>query len=170
MKKILLLIVSGLLIACMAGSAMANPDSAQIWDATGENRVDLIGISLLPGETKDFTLWVELSPSATDQTFEYATEVTGASGGGTVDQITITTPDTFTVPANLAVYKDIGNIHITLSNSAPIGAKYTFTVGGKHFVVARATVSSVPEFPTVALPVAAILGLVFIFGRRKEGL
>ncbi|WP_255335136.1 PEF-CTERM sorting domain-containing protein [Methanosarcina sp. KYL-1] len=30
--------------------------------------------------------------------------------------------------------------------------------------------AQVPEFPTVALPVAAILGLVFIFGRKKEGL
>jgi hypothetical protein len=28
--------------------------------------------------------------------------------------------------------------------------------------------SFVPEFPTVALPVAAIIGLVFVFGRRKE--
>ncbi len=27
-----------------------------------------------------------------------------------------------------------------------------------------------PEFPTVALPVAGILGLLFIFGRKKEGL
>lgn len=26
----------------------------------------------------------------------------------------------------------------------------------------------IPEFPTVALPVAAILGLLFIFGRRKQ--
>ncbi|AKB71769.1 hypothetical protein MSMAC_1879 [Methanosarcina mazei C16] len=29
---------------------------------------------------------------------------------------------------------------------------------------------SIPEFPTVALPVAALIGLVFIFGRKKEGL
>jgi hypothetical protein len=28
----------------------------------------------------------------------------------------------------------------------------------------------IPEFPTVALPVAAILGLVFVFGRKKENL
>lgn len=28
--------------------------------------------------------------------------------------------------------------------------------------------AEIPEFPTVALPVAAILGLMFIFGRRKE--
>lgn len=29
---------------------------------------------------------------------------------------------------------------------------------------------NVPEFPTVALPVAAILGLIFVFGRRKGDL
>ncbi|MHB8101344.1 MAG: PEF-CTERM sorting domain-containing protein [Methanosarcina sp.] len=27
-----------------------------------------------------------------------------------------------------------------------------------------------PEFPTVALPVAGVLGLLFVFGRKKEGL
>jgi hypothetical protein len=30
--------------------------------------------------------------------------------------------------------------------------------------------TKIPEFPTVALPVVAILGLVFVFGRKKEGL
>lgn len=30
------------------------------------------------------------------------------------------------------------------------------------------TSANVPEFPSVALPVAAILGLMFIFGRRKQ--
>lgn len=29
-------------------------------------------------------------------------------------------------------------------------------------------VSNIPEFPTIALPVAAILGLVAVFGRKKE--
>ncbi len=29
---------------------------------------------------------------------------------------------------------------------------------------------SIPEFPTVALPVAGVLGLLFVFGRKKEGL
>ncbi|MDI9393979.1 MAG: PEF-CTERM sorting domain-containing protein [Euryarchaeota archaeon] len=28
--------------------------------------------------------------------------------------------------------------------------------------------SNIPEFPTIALPIAAILGLMFIFGRRKQ--
>ncbi|AGF98634.1 PEF-CTERM sorting domain-containing protein [Methanosarcina mazei] len=30
------------------------------------------------------------------------------------------------------------------------------------------TTTQVPEFPTMALPVAAILGLMFIFGRKKQ--
>ena len=36
------------------------------------------------------------------------------------------------------------------------------------FTVVRTDVTAVPEFPTVALPVAAILGLIFVFGRKKE--
>ncbi|AKB61302.1 hypothetical protein MSMAP_1317 [Methanosarcina mazei SarPi] len=28
--------------------------------------------------------------------------------------------------------------------------------------------TQIPEFPTMALPVAAILGLMFIFGRKKQ--
>ena len=31
------------------------------------------------------------------------------------------------------------------------------------------TIITTPEFPTIALPIAAILGLAFIFQRRKEG-
>ena len=33
---------------------------------------------------------------------------------------------------------------------------------------ATSDISAVPEFPTIALPVAAILGLAFIFQRRRE--
>jgi hypothetical protein len=30
--------------------------------------------------------------------------------------------------------------------------------------------AKIPEFPTVAAPVAAVLGLLFVFGRKKGGL
>jgi len=30
--------------------------------------------------------------------------------------------------------------------------------------------ANIPEFPTVAAPVAAVLGLLFVFGRKKGGL
>ena len=52
---------------------------------------------------------------------------------------------------------------------------YKITIGGVETVsfsllTSSSTNASVPEFPTVALPVAGILGLLFIFGRKKEGL
>jgi hypothetical protein len=37
-----------------------------------------------------------------------------------------------------------------------------------YALVIQDPTSSIPEFPSVALPVAAILGLVMIFGRRKN--
>jgi uncharacterized membrane protein len=34
--------------------------------------------------------------------------------------------------------------------------------------VVNTDVTNVPEFPSIALPVAAVLGLVFVFGHKKE--
>lgn len=36
------------------------------------------------------------------------------------------------------------------------------------FVATVTTVTGIPEFPTATLPVAAVIGLMFIFGRRKQ--
>ena len=40
--------------------------------------------------------------------------------------------------------------------------------GGTYVDGSTTFVNAVPEFPTIALPVAAILGLAFIFQRRRE--
>jgi hypothetical protein len=68
---------------------------------------------------------------------------------------------------------------LTLSENAKVGDTYTVTlttnanglynqrvidltaVGQQHY-------EAIPEFPTIALPVAAILGLAFFMQRRKE--
>ena len=43
------------------------------------------------------------------------------------------------------------------------------TTGGSIIIGSSTTVAhAVPEFPTIALPIAAILGLAFIFQRRRE--
>lgn len=52
-----------------------------------------------------------------------------------------------------------GSIYELPPDITIIGEGSTFLAGG---------VDEIPEFPTVALPVAAILGLMFIFGRKKE--
>ena len=71
-------------------------------------------------------------------------------------------------------FTDVGAI--TLTNNGPAGASYLVTIkAGSEtsidFGAASRTVNSnIPEFPTVAAPVAAVLGLLFVFGRKKEGL
>ena len=47
-----------------------------------------------------------------------------------------------------------------------IGTAYDNTIGHDYAVASDSV--AVPEFPTIALPVAAILGLAFFFQRRKE--
>ena len=47
-----------------------------------------------------------------------------------------------------------------------IGTVYDNTIGHDYAVASDSV--AVPEFPTIALPIAAILGLAFIFQRRRE--
>lgn len=66
-------------------------------------------------------------------------------------------------------------VEYKLKNGAPVG---TYTVQYKatdtdtgvsegHYDV-PATLNAIPEFPTVALPIAAVIGLVFLLGNRKN--
>ena len=65
-------------------------------------------------------------------------------------------------------------IKITLEPTAPIGANYTIAImdvgtgGSIDIGVASVGISSVPEFTTIAIPVAAILGLFFFYSHRKR--
>ena len=57
--------------------------------------------------------------------------------------------------------------------SAPNGATYEIQIsddgtGNIHTISCHVKSANIPEFPTIALPVAAILGLAFIFQRRRE--
>lgn len=64
-------------------------------------------------------------------------------------------------------------IKITRNENTETGAVTVLVDNEKQVIRISGSETSVvnaPEFPTVALPVAAILGLVFIFGRKKDGL
>jgi len=165
MKKIFLLILSCLLIACMAGSAMA-AGSLDLVDINGVTVTDKT-IYVAPGGSTDIYLKVTSNGVSTetfyvdiDRTDDPAADVHLSPNptSQTLDLIegTITATDPIT---------------LSLSSDADEGEVYDVIVGNDRIhVMASAEVESIPEFPTVALPVAAILGLVFIFGRKKEGL
>ena len=64
-------------------------------------------------------------------------------------------------------------IRFTAISTAPVDAEYQIEISDSatgNVFAARLVIDTitVPEFPTIALPIAAILGLAFIFQRRRE--
>jgi hypothetical protein len=179
MKKILLLIVSGLLIACMSGLVMAEPAQVTL-TVSGVDLASPLFIS--PGTEKEvhvicsdiLYVWV---PSPQERTIKVSStagkavfDIKPPSGtySGTFES-TKTAKYTATSPKSFYEYdikiKTTGLDKVTVSDTGTSISLTTNTDSGE-----REFATNVPEFPTVALPVAAILGLVFIFGRKKEGL
>jgi hypothetical protein len=170
MKKILLL-VSGLLILCMAGSALANPFDPSILDAAG-TAAEPTPINLAPGQSITLSFHGEnIDEGAFHQNNPYGSTVKATGGGGADTDLTVETPTNFVPDA--AIYTDIGAIKIT-NTAGKVSATYRVTIqagdGQIEFGATSRTVNSIPEFPTVAAPIAGIIGLLFIFGRKKEGL
>lgn len=185
MKKILLLIVSGLLIACMAGSVMALGESASSTLVKAENNAQLTAADLDLVNGVPLNLQISISGyTSIDVSNQYLLSASGkamstgdAIGDDADISVVVIGDPYFYLPSSLTdpfVYED-ATIIVTL-NGAPEGAVYKVTarvddvVDEILFTSTSTNATSVPEFPTVALPVAAILGLVFIFGRKKEGL
>jgi len=71
-------------------------------------------------------------------------------------------------------YTQVGEVNISLISNAPIGAKYGILIQagvvGVNLEVGTASrlLTSIPEFPTVALPVAGVIGLVYLLNFRKK--
>lgn len=197
MKKVLLLLVSGLLIACMAGSATA-AISAKLYNADGTSELPTT-LNLIDGQSVVASYLVTGIPEA-DLPLEFnypilsgsqidaQVNVIPNSGSGSASDVTvvyINHPSFIVNNLNIqniingeGSYMDKGNLRISL-NCRPedIGTRYNVLIpigayGDPSFTVASTSVNikAVPEFPSVALPVAALIGLVFIFGRKKEGL
>jgi uncharacterized membrane protein len=61
-----------------------------------------------------------------------------------------------------------GTYYHTIEINASSDFEQDWGIGRITVEVINTDVNSIPEFPSIALPVAAILGLVVIFGRRKE--
>lgn len=189
-NKILLLLISGFLIAGMAGSAMASY-GAKLMNADGT--ADLpTQIDLANNGGSTVASYLITGVFASPTTFAYPiksgniinaqVEVAQDNGKGVskADDITVEYIDhpTFIVPTGTD-YLDKGNIRIIL-NSDPqvVGTLYSVLIplsetSPLHITVVASTsvvVKNVPEFPTVAAPVAGILGLLFIIGRKKGDL
>ena len=171
MKKMTLFLISGLLVLLLSGAAMAgdinlDPDP----DAKGYYYVDEgqnLDVSLTLGGFvvgQQYTIYVTVDGAGLTGTIsDFADIAIAPVNGGETKSYTFTYSGDSTGKINVArgTGANQGSVEIVIKKGAE-------NVANKNF--AAAWMDIIPEFPTVALPVAAILGLVFIFGRKKEGL
>ena len=168
MKKILLAIA---LISLFVGTAAADPYNAAIWNAAGTATAPN-PIVIHPGETLTFSYHGQ-NFAADNQVLPYYSEVVAVSGGAQVSDMTVSISKTNFEPGTADPYTDVGVIQITLDANAPRTGQWRVTIGAGPDAVTADIGSAarnflIPEFPTIALPVAAILGLAFFMQRRKE--
>ena len=79
--------------------------------------------------------------------------------GGTGTDIIFELNDMDTIPFNVNEHRVA--VHLRFDDESE-GVTLSENDGSSTFL------TDIPEFPTVALPIAAILGLMFIFGRKRD--
>ncbi|MDF1531896.1 MAG: PEF-CTERM sorting domain-containing protein [ANME-2 cluster archaeon] len=167
------LIISALLVfglVGMIGTAAADPYNLRIYNTAGTAPADN-PLQLLPGDSIVLSLYMEKMANDSD-TFPITTLVSSIAGSNPAD-VTVSLATGVLTPSGADPYTQVGEVTITLSPSAPVGAQYNIQVSAPganplDIGVASRNVNSIPEFPTVALPIAAILGLMFIISSRKK--
>jgi hypothetical protein len=169
MKKMLLLLVSGLLIACMAGSAMASdtvltPDTVYLHDGAAEVSTSIEITTVGTYQTQVYT-----DNSGLSAYIESSDPIAVGSSSNMASEIPIHGVSFMVSKPLPKIYT--GTLHIK-GNQAGTVTVETDTLKGRIFkpYSVETVGASIPEFPTVAAPVAAVLGLLFVFGRKKEGL
>ncbi|MDY9926295.1 PEF-CTERM sorting domain-containing protein [Methanosarcina sp.] len=174
MKKMLSLLVSGLLIICIAGLASASntvltPDDVTI-NPDGES-VSSVGASIRINTQGNYHVTLTMTDGLSAYLESSSPIAVGSSGNWASSVASLSSPS-FT--SNAGTYT--GKLYIKGTKPGTVTVTtYSESSGDSitqsYSVYSAETVNvSVPEFPTVALPVAALLGIVFIFGRKKEGM
>ncbi|AFV22960.1 hypothetical protein Mpsy_0751 [Methanolobus psychrophilus R15] len=161
-----------LFVAIMAMAGTASAYDAFIWNAAGTGAAPQ-PLVLKAGDSITLSFRAEnIAPAAVGVPLVYDYTVVALAGGAQVSDITVNLPAAFTPTATTDT--DIGAIEVTLDAAALYGAEYRVTIkaGDEQvdidFGSASRNIESIPEFPTIALPIAAILGLAFFMQRRKE--
>jgi len=138
-------------------------------------------LELQQGESGTFTITVEAESSTNNGFFgvdiyprksEFDVVIrdsTGTLASGDGDNTVSTSEVSYTEGQTTTLYVDITN------NNAPLGnytVKFTANDGKEDWTEgtlrARLQSSEIPEFATIAVPVAALLLLIFVFNQRKR--
>jgi hypothetical protein len=173
-NKIIVITAFLAVIVGMTGMAMADPLTPTLMQ--GSPNQGLVAPQPVPignnvGDTAVLSLKLEKMYNPMD-TFTVSCQVTplfGAPAGG----ITATTCISPLSPGGLDPYTAVNSIVLT-NNGAPANSKYSLVVSVNGVIntfdvgVESRVITPIPEFPTVALPIAGVIGLVFFFQQRKN--
>ena len=171
MKKLLVLFIVAMI--AMMGSAHAL--DVQIMNKEGTFAIG-DPIIIQPGQTGTFSVGLEDYDTAiAGNEHNYNITVYALSGDASVDDVTATLLKTSVAPpAPAGLYVDEEVFTLTMDEDAPgTGVWQVYVevgeigVSGVQFGSATRNVE-IPEFPTIALPIAAILGLAFFMQRRNR--
>lgn len=174
MKKILLLLVSSLLITCMAGSAAASimdMESSSIVVPPGSSQIVDLAINTTGYSTDNYNLTLKVSQASDSVTAEIINS--NPSGLLNLGPVNFASPSTYkyvTIGGNQIVTAEVKISRNQNTDPATVTVLLDNEAQTLHVEASETVLVNAPEFPTVALPVAGILGLLFIFGRKKEGL
>lgn len=175
MKKMLLILVSAMLIVSLAGPALAEPAHSIIspsniriipdgdTEVTTTVTVNDIAYGVLGAthtraisvETSDPNIQAKITGNGVDTGFVSTTRSTGTYSAVSPNEYKFTLTIKGTKAGIVTVSDNAGN---------------SYMPDAAHDTTSVSTTVNVPEFPTVAAPIAGIIGLLFVFGRRKEGL
>lgn len=173
MKKILLL-VSALLIACMAGSATASimdMESKSIVVTPGSSEtIDLV-INTEGYSQDDYSLTLMVSQAADAVSAEIIdSSHSGLLNLGPVDFASSSVSNPVTIDGDQIVTAKVKITRNQNTDQATVTVKLDNEAQTLHVEASETVLVNAPEFPTLAAPIAGILGLLFIFGRKKEEL
>lgn len=149
---------------CTVTSVSADPlsvDVIPVDDTVMPDEVATYKVNLVNGGSTTETL-IDLYVSNGPSDFDYVfSDTTGSVLSGEMKQVDLTV----TVPAG----KPAGTYTFDVSAdwSKPLGP---FTISGTGNYLDVILNVEIPEFPTIALPVLSVMGLMLVFGRRRDNL
>ena len=164
--------IAAILLISLIGTASAvssigkNPDALELQQ--GESGTFTITVKAESSTNNGF-FGVDIYPR-TSEFYVVIRDSTGTLASGDGDDTVSTSEVSYTEGQTTTLYVDITN------NNAPLG-NYTviFTANDnvdtewtEGTLKARLQSSEIPEFATIAVPVAALLLLIFVFNQRKR--
>jgi hypothetical protein len=169
-NKIVMIAAMLAVMVAMTGIAAANPFNLAI--VGGSNPLELApGTSTVLDLKGDTFHAYDITASTA---FTYSFNVTCITTGCDTSKVAVTFPVSSNITAAAGEVVQPGNFKVEVLSSSPVGDEYLIILqagpnGAKNeFGIATRGVQAIPEFPTVALPVAAIIGLVFLFQQKKK--